>query len=63
MEKTKRRIEIQTNTTRAYASRKESRSKVMRDVVSSAESATRFLKSVGVLNSSGNLSKDYKLKR
>lgn len=47
----------------SYEVRRESRNKVMRDVVSSADSATRFLKSVGILNRSGNLSKDYKSKR
>lgn len=50
-------------TTSSYEVRKESRGKAMKDVVSSADSATKFLKSVGILNRSGNLSKDYKPKR
>jgi len=47
----------------SYEVRRESRNKVMNDVVSSADSATRFLKSVGILNRNGNLSENYNPKR
>ena len=40
--------------------RQELRAKVMRDAVSSKEAATEFLKSAGILNKNGNLSKHFK---
>lgn len=43
--------------------REESRAVVIKNAVSSVESATRFLKEVGVLNRQGNLSKFYKTKK
>ena len=46
-----------------YEMRKESRRKVMEHIVSSVCSATKFLKSVGILNRNGDLSNNYKPKK
>jgi len=40
--------------------RQELRAKVMKDAISSKEAATKFLKSAGILNKNGNLSKHFK---
>ena len=50
-------------TTISYEMRKESRYKAMKNIISSADSAIKFLKSIGVLNRSGNLSNNYKPKK
>ena len=50
-------------TTSYYEMRRESRRKAMEHIVSSVYSATKFLKSIGVLNQSGNLSNNYKHKK
>jgi hypothetical protein len=44
----------------SFENRQESRETVMKNALSSKESATIFLKNAGILDKNGNLSKPYK---
>ena len=46
-----------------YEMREKSRRKAMQHIVSSVSSATKNMKSVGILNRNGNLSNNYKPKK